>query len=121
MGKILATVGLEGVRFKSAIGLYPEERIFKNEFTLDISVSYVVQQAVDEDLENTIDYSKLYDIAVHFFSQEYLLIETVGHHILEGVIAKFPQTECIDLCIKKSHPPIKAEIAASFIKLNYKK
>lgn len=118
----MCKVGLAGVKFNAAIGYFPEERILKNNFLVDLQVLF--NQAEDQDtddLSQTVNYTSLYDICATEFKQETLLIETVAQAILNAVKRDFPLVSEITICIKKLNPPIKAEIAYSFIELNYKK
>ena len=53
-------IGLEGVKFNAAVGYYPEERMFKNNFMVDVQVAF--EQAEDsntEDLSTTVNYALL--------------------------------------------------------------
>lgn len=122
MAKTTRRVGLDGVKFNAAIGFFEEERIFKNNFLVDVNVLFTQDDAAEtEDLSQTVDYSVLYQICELEFSKETLLIETVAQQILDKIIAKFSFVDEIHIKIKKLNPPIKAEIQHSFIELNYKK
>jgi len=122
MANMNRKVGLEGVRFISPIGFFAEERILKNEFLVNIAVSFEIETAQDTDnLENTVDYSQLYEICAFYFKQEFKLIETVAHSIFNAVMEKYPYLKEIHIRINKLNPPISAEIKNSFIELNYNK
>lgn len=110
------------MRFISPIGFFPEEQILKNEFMVNISVSFEIETLEDTDeLENTVDYSQLYEICDFYFKQEFKLIETVAHAILDKVVEKYPFLKEVRIKINKLNPPINAEIKNSFIELNYSK
>jgi dihydroneopterin aldolase len=122
MANMSRKVGLEGVRFISPIGFFPEEQILKNEFMVNISVSFEIETLEDTDeLENTVDYSQLYEVCDFYFKQEFKLIETVAHAILDKVVEKYPFLKEVHIKINKLNPPINAEIKNSFIELNYSK
>lgn len=122
MANINRKVGLEGVRFIAPIGFFPEEQILKNEFLLNISVSFEIEAVNDTDsLKNTVDYSQLYNICHFHFQQEFKLIETVAHSILNQVMESYPFLKEIHIRINKLNPPISAEVKNSFIELNYSK
>lgn len=120
MSETLATIGLEGVKFNAAIGWYPEERIFKNNFIVDLSVTFIVETSLTSDLNNSIDYMKIYTICASAFEKESLLIETVAQDIIDEIIKAFAVVSEINVTVKKLNPPVKAQIGASFIKLAYK-
>lgn len=122
MGKITRKVGLEGVKFNAAIGFFEEERIFKNNFLVDVDVLFTqMDNTQTEDLSQTIDYSLLYHICEQEFAKESLLIETVAQQILNKIISDFSFVEEIRVKIRKLNPPLKAQIQHSFIELNYQK
>lgn len=122
MSKLTRRIGLEGVKFNAAVGYYPEERIFRNNFLVDVLVAF--EQAEDsntEDLSQTVNYAHLYAICAKTFEKEALLIETLAQIILNNIKNDFTFVEEIMVRIKKLNPPLKAEIQYSFIELNYKK
>ena len=122
MGKITRRVGLEGVKFNAAIGFFEEERIFKNNFLVDVDVLFTqLDKTQTEDLSQTIDYSLLYDICEQEFAKVSLLIETVAQQILNKIITDFSFVEEAHVKIRKLNPPLKAQIQHSFIELNYQK
>lgn len=123
MAKIKRQVGLEGIRFVSPIGFFEEERILKNEFLVNISVTFEIDDLHNnnDDLGNTVDYSQLYAICEYYFKKEYKLIESVAHEILNNIKANYPFIDIIHLRINKLNPPIKAEIRNSFVELSYSK
>lgn len=122
MAKTTRRVGLEGIKFNAAIGYFEEERIYKNNFLVDVNVLFtqnVVSQT--EDLSQTVDYGLLHEICKQEFAKESLLIETVAQQILDKVIATFPFVEVVNIKIRKLNPPLTAQIQHSFIELNYQK
>ena len=115
-------VGLYGVKFNAAVGYFEEERIFKNDFLVDIWASFVNNDVlINEDLKQTLDYGLLYSICAEAFKLEALLIETVAQSILNQIKKDFPWLIEINIKIKKLNPPLQAEIDFSFVELNYKK
>ncbi|MBK0381909.1 dihydroneopterin aldolase [Pedobacter sp. SD-b] len=121
MGKTIRKVGLEGVKFNAAIGFYEEERIFKNNFLVDVSVAFEDDDLVKDDLKNTVNYVSLFDICNQSFSKEAQLIETVAQEILQNIKQEFTFVDHINIKIKKLDPPVKAQIQNSFVALDYTK
>jgi dihydroneopterin aldolase len=120
MSVIKRKVALEEVKFNAAIGFFEEERILKNNFLFSAYVCYTLHHQQDTDnLNQTVDYSKLYDIAKHHFSKEAKLLEYVAHGILDDILAVYPFLENISIQIKKLNPPIQAEIKNSLVELTY--
>ena len=59
MGK----VALEGIEFHAYHGVYPEESILGNRFTLDLELETDFKDAMLHDsLKDTVDYAKLYKL-----------------------------------------------------------
>lgn len=122
MGKTTRRVGLEGIKFNAAIGYFEEERIYNNNFLVDVSVLFIENDiTLTEDLSQTVDYGLLYEICKEEFAKESLLIETVAQQILNKIIVDFLFIEEAYIKIKKLNPPLKAQIQQSFIELNYQK
>ncbi|WP_017258310.1 dihydroneopterin aldolase [Pedobacter arcticus] len=122
MSETLATVGLNGVKFNAAIGWYPEEQIFKNNFIVDLSVSFKASKPFTEDnLGQSIDYMQLHEICREAFVEEVKLIESVAQKIIDKIIARFPRVQQVTITIKKLSPPVKAQIESVFVSLIYNK
>lgn len=121
MSQLLKKVGLEEVRFVSRIGYFSEEHKIKNEFI----VSLWVENEVDDDklsndlLEDTIDYTVLYEICKVHFRRGSKLIETVADKVIKDILIKYPYAGRVYIKIKKLTPPIQGEIGQSFIELTY--
>lgn len=121
MAKIYRKVGLEGVRFIAPVGYFPEERLLKNEFLVNLNVGFEVQESSDtESLDHTVDYSRLFEICQFHFRKEALLLETLANEILEDIILDYHFVEEINIKINKINPPIVGDIESSFVELNYK-
>ena len=121
MGKVKRKIGLSDIRLKAPIGYYSEERILKNEFSIDISGTFSASHTETESLNHTLDYSQLFELCKENFSREAQLIETVAHQLLDDVLKRFPFLEEVSVVIRKINPPIQADIAHSFVELNYSK
>lgn len=121
MRKIIRKVGLEDVKFLAPIGFYEEERLLKNIFLVNIWVEIPGNKQGDtENLENTIDYTVLYDICAVEFSKPAKLIETVAQQIIDHIINQFPFVKAVCLKINKQNPPIKGELQSSFVEFFYR-
>ncbi|HAH35340.1 MAG TPA: dihydroneopterin aldolase, partial [Algoriphagus sp.] len=79
MGK----VALEGIEFHAYHGAYPEESILGNRFTLDLELETNFKKAMlEDDLNATVDYSKLYQIIKARMDVKVKLLEHLGHMIV---------------------------------------
>ena len=77
-----STISLNGLEFRSKIGLYDFEKEKGNDFIINISVEVEEGKInYDDSIEGTVDYSNLFSIIEGEMSKEYNLIETVAHKI----------------------------------------
>ena len=70
-------IKLENVKFFSFHGLFPEERVLGNEFSLSVSVDRISNESFSENLEQSIDYGVLYSICSEVMRKPVDLLETI--------------------------------------------
>ena len=121
MGTISQKVSLEGVRFFAFHGFYPEEQVLGTEFILDIDASLDVFDNGKDDLANTVNYVRLFEIASEEMKITRKLIETVAHSILDRIRHEFLAVQSIRVSIRKLNPPMGAEVRNSAIELVFKR
>lgn len=121
MGTISQKVSLEGVRIFAFHGFYPEEQVLGTEFILDIDASLDVFDNGKDDLANTVNYVRLFEIASEEMKITRKLIETVAHSILERIRHEFLAVQTIRVSIRKLNPPMGAEVRNSAIELVFKR
>jgi dihydroneopterin aldolase len=119
MGIIKQRVSLNGVRFFSYHGFYPEEQILGTEFIVDIDTELEVYGSGADDIANTVNYERLLHIASEEMKIPRKLIETVAHSILERIRHEFLTVQMIRIAIHKMHPPMGAEVNNSTIELSF--
>lgn len=116
----MINIALQGAEFFAYHGFYPEEQKLGCRFVVDIEVSFVPPGGVnDEDLDNSVDYEKLYIIACEEMKHPRKLIETVGQSITDRIKNKYPFIESIRVIIKKLNPPLMGRVAHSSVIINY--
>ena len=114
-------VALEGVRFFAYHGFYPEEQLIGNHFVVDIVTEMEVTDDGGEDLERTVNYEKLFEIATAEMKMTRKLLETVAHAILHRVVSEFSFITAASISIRKMKLPMAGEIGNSLIQLSYTK
>ena len=117
MGNIRQRVALQGVRFFSYHGYYPEERILGSEFILDIETEMDVFSHGKDDISQTINYERLFDIAASEMKISRLLLETVAQNILEKIRHEFLVVKSIRVTIRKMYPPLNGQVDSSLVEL----
>lgn len=112
---MLYKIGLKDVFFHSYHGLYPEETVLGNDFVVNLSVSFEQEFLVNEQLDNSIDYGKLYDIVQYEMFATKKLLESVAESIIIQIEQNFKNLKLIEISIEKKNPPLNGIINASFI------
>ncbi|MGB4400886.1 MAG: dihydroneopterin aldolase [Daejeonella sp.] len=119
MGTIRQKVSLEGVRIFAYHGFYAEERVLGTEFIVDVDTELEVFSAGDDELSNTVNYEKLYQIISFEMKIPRKLLETVAHAILDQIRHEFLAVKNIRVVIRKMHPPLGGDVRNSTIEVNY--
>jgi 7,8-dihydroneopterin aldolase/epimerase/oxygenase len=119
MGIMKQKVGLQGIRFFAYHGFYPEEQILGCEFIVDIDTELEVFNSGNDDLNQTVNYERLFEIAKTEMEIPRKLIETVAHEILEKIRHEFLALKSIRVSIRKMNPPLSGQVGNSFIELTF--
>ncbi|GGZ40721.1 dihydroneopterin aldolase [Echinicola pacifica] len=116
MGK----VSLEGIEFHAFHGVYSEEKKLGNRFTVDIHVETDFKKAMLEDkLDDTVDYSRLYQIAKAHMQEPVKLLEHLGHRIVQDILASYPGLPKVQITIKKHNPALGGVVNFSVVTVSY--
>jgi dihydroneopterin aldolase len=121
MGTISQKVSLEAIRFFAFHGFYSEEQVLGTEFILDIDAILEVFDDGKDELANTVNYVRLFEIASEEMKITRKLIETVAHSILERIRHEFLTVQLIRVSIRKMNPPLGAEVRNSAIELTFRR
>jgi dihydroneopterin aldolase len=116
MGK----VKLKGIEFHAFHGFYKEENQLGNRFTLDLQVESSFKNAMIRDqLDDTIDYVKLYQIVKSHMAEPVKLLEHLAHLIIQDILNIYPESKKIEVKIKKHNPPLGGLVKKSIVTVNY--
>lgn len=119
MGTIKQRVSLEGIRFFAYHGFYPEEQVLGTEFIVDVDTELEVYAAGGDEISNTVNYERLFQITSHEMKTPRKLLETVAHGILEQIRHEFIAVKNIRVLIRKMHPPLGGDVRNSAIELTF--
>jgi dihydroneopterin aldolase len=97
---------LEQLHFFAYHGLYPEERILGNNYTVDIHVTYLPNTQLIRSIDQTIDYSIVYEMIAKRMKEPTALLETIATEFCYQLMEKFVSVQTIQFSIKKFNPPI---------------
>ncbi len=101
------TLELTGMKFHAFHGCLDFERIQGAEYIVDFSTEIEVDQAIKSDkLDNTLDYSKIYELIKKEMSIPSSLIENVAGRIVMAIAESFPNMEHFTIKLSKLCPPV---------------
>lgn len=107
------TIILEKLQFHAQHGVFEEETKIGGKFEVNLIIKTDFTGAADfDELEETVDYSKVYEIVKSEMAIPSKLIEHVGGRIHKKLKDTFAEIEFISLKVCKLNPPISGEIGA---------
>ena len=108
-----------GAQFFAYHGFYEYEQLVGNEFEVDVVIHVNgIQDNHGEDLENTVDYEKVYRILENQMEHTAALMETVIYRFMNDVKKAFPQISHIKMSMKKNNPIPGAQLNHTQITIN---
>lgn len=113
----MGVLSINGMRFYAFHGYFPQEQLCGGWFTVNVSVEVDMTLAGKSDeLEETVNYGLIWDIAKEEMATPSKLIEEVATRILNRVrnLAGAGKTTVMLL---KNAPPIKGSTASTMVKL----
>jgi len=102
----MIVVHLHDLHFNSFHGIHEEEKILGNDYVIDASVEFHEELHVINSINDTINYTDIYNIIRERMSVPTPLLETIVMEIGNEIHNEFPQVRCINISIKKMYPPI---------------
>lgn len=112
------TIHLDNLHFFSFHGLHEEERILGGEFNVTINASFKTNQSIQH-LEQTVDYTAVYQIVKSIMNTPTPLLETIAEKIADAIYQFDNRIIDTSITIIKVNPPI-ATIHGS-VGITYKK
>lgn len=110
---------LREVRFHANHGVMPQERTVGTDFAVDLRVAYPFEAAMhSDDVVDTLNYARLYDIVKREMAQPSQLLEHVAGRIGKAVFEAFPKTGSLELRITKLNPPMGADCKGAGVEIH---
>ena len=95
------------MQFRAFHGYYAEEQTVGNDYEVDVIIASELDGlGLDDDLNNTFDYEKIYQICVRHMNFPQNLIETVAKSILGEVVEASPFPAHVTVVIRKLRPQV---------------
>ena len=116
------SISIEDVRFYATHGVFEQEQIVGNEFSVSVCVEMPVIETIEnDDLADTISYADIYDVVSFEMKQTSKLIENVAYRILTGIRKRWNEVDKISVKIEKLSPPIMSFEGKALVSLIYEK
>lgn len=114
------TLILENMRFHAFHGVMPIEQKIGGEYTVSLKICYDFSKAeLSDDMNDAIDYSKVYELVKHEMLKPSKLIENVARRIQDSIIAHFSQINQLETSISKYNPPFEGIMDKATVALCY--
>jgi 7,8-dihydroneopterin aldolase/epimerase/oxygenase len=112
----MGQISLEGMKFYAYHGVYQEEQIIGNYYTIDVFIETNFDKAADEDdIFKTINYETVYLICQAEMRKKVKLIETLIQNIITALKHQFNTIQNVHLRIQKENPIPNAQLKHSAV------
>lgn len=99
-------IHLHNLRFYSFHGVHEEEKILGGDYEVNISVGFEPATKAIHHLNETLDYTSIFQMVKQRMSIPTPLLETIAMEISAALQDKFPSVAKISISVKKLYPPI---------------
>lgn len=113
-------IRLNNLHFYAHHGVLPQERVVGGRFTLQILLVLAPSCAALEhdDLEGTVSYADVYELAKEVMEQPSQLLEHVAARLLQQLFCHFPQVQRATVEVQKDNPPMGADVRGCSVRLS---
>lgn len=120
--QIQTEVALEEAEFYAFHGYYEEERRLGGRYTVSIRATLPpVEAAKDDELQHTLNYEALYQIAKRTMEKPRKLLEPLCQEMLDAVFSQFPEVQHVEVSVRKLRPPLGGPCVATRVTLSASK
>jgi len=106
----MGTIAIEGMEFHAFHGCMKEEQVIGNTFVVDLYLESDTSNSEESDkLDDTVDYSKAFDIVKEEMETPSKLLEHVGRRIISDIKKDFPEVESVEVKVAKKSPPVNGQ------------
>ena len=101
----MMTIAIEGIRVRAFHGVYEEEKISGNEFSVDVYLTtHHLKSTQTDRLSDTIDYAEVYQFILQEMGQAVDLLENLVDRIGQKMLAQYPLIDRVRIRISKLKP-----------------
>ena len=114
-------VKLKSIKLYGHHGVLEEEKEKGQDFLIDIKFAFNKSNDSD-DIEDTVDYSKVYSVAKNVFeAKRYNLLESLVKDIAKNILAQMPKISKAKVTASKQNPPVGGDISQVSVSIKEKK
>ena len=99
------TIHLKKLKFFAHHGLHEEERILGNNFVVNVSLSFAVEEKITA-LQQTINYATIYEIIKQRMAIPTALLETLAQDLAQTIYESDDRIKSITVSVDKKNPPM---------------
>lgn len=112
----MGQISLEGMKFFAYHGVYEEERILGNHYTVDIFIETDISSAaMTDNVFETINYETVYLVVQSVMKKPVQLIETLIEKIIHALKHQFATIHQVKIRIEKANPIPGAKLSHSAV------
>ena len=102
----MLTIHLKDLSFHAFHGVYSEESILGNHFIVNLHVHYIPQAEIVRELNQAVNYEKLFALVQTRMEQPSPLLETIAMELCHSVLEQFQPVHSVFVSVEKVNPPI---------------
>jgi len=113
------TVAIKGAEFFAHHGYYEEERLTGNTFVIDAEVELKSFDSADDNIQDTVNYEKLFEICAEEMDNTQKLLETVVFNIITRFNASFSNITGGKVKLSKLGPQLGGKVDKAVVEMEF--
>lgn len=111
-------IHLDGMEFRAYHGCYDLERKVGNRFVVDLElVTELGRVAEEDDVEQAVNYLKVYETVREVMAVEQRTIERVAQNVIDALYERFPAIAGVRCTVAKMAPPLGGKVRSVSVTL----
>lgn len=113
------TVSIKGAEFFAYHGFYEEERLIGNTFIIDAEVEVKSFDSQDDNITDTVNYEKLFEICASEMENTQKLLETVVFNIITRFNSSFSNVTGGRVKLEKLGPQLGGKVEKAVVEMEF--
>jgi dihydroneopterin aldolase len=113
------TVSIKGAEFFAYHGFYEEERLTGNTFIIDADVELKSFDSSDDNIHDTVNYEKLFEICAEEMENTQKLLETVVFNIIKRFNDSFSNITGGKVRLEKMGPQLGGKVQKAVVEMEF--